>query len=261
MTKETLLTKIRVQGLWSLKNVTVEFPLGVLCVVAGVSGSGKSSLVEKTLYGALCARKRKAGPKPLPYDDVFGDGQFDDVVLIDQSPLGGSSRSNAATLVKAFDEIRNVFAENCRLDSPNLDHAIRFKNNALRGGIVEHVRYRNLDVGQVRRAVVTVDFNYEEGANGRFTPVLRDAVIENVLHTLDRALVRSSVLALPGRSLEMIAPEHAMRIFLGRAMDHPEQDTVTLIEPFEAQRAMVPVVDRERRREQAEELEVIQPRK
>lgn len=95
----------------SLKNVTVEFPLGVLCVVAGVSGSGKSSLVEKTLYGALCARKRKAGPKPLPYDDVFGDGQFDDVVLIDQSPLGGSSRSNAATLVKAFDEIRNVFAE------------------------------------------------------------------------------------------------------------------------------------------------------
>ncbi|MFN3582641.1 glycoside hydrolase family 28 protein [Phenylobacterium sp.] len=76
--------------------------------------------------------------------------------------------------------VRNVFAENCRLDSPDLDHAIRFKNNALRGGIVERVRYRNLDVGQVRRAVVTVDFNYEEGANGRFRPVLRDVLIENV---------------------------------------------------------------------------------
>lgn len=76
--------------------------------------------------------------------------------------------------------VRNIFAENCRLDSPDLDHAIRFKNNALRGGIIEHVRYRKLDVGQVRRAVVTVDFNYEEGAAGRFKPVLRDVVVENV---------------------------------------------------------------------------------
>jgi polygalacturonase len=76
--------------------------------------------------------------------------------------------------------VRNVFAENCRLDSPNLDHAIRFKNNALRGGILEHIRYRNIEVGQVAHAVVTVDFNYEEGPNGRFTPVLRDVVIENV---------------------------------------------------------------------------------
>jgi polygalacturonase len=79
--------------------------------------------------------------------------------------------------------VRNVFAENCRLDSPNLDHAIRFKNNALRGGILEHIRYRNLQVGQVRHAVITVDFNYEEGANGRFTPVLRDVVIEKVTST------------------------------------------------------------------------------
>lgn len=76
--------------------------------------------------------------------------------------------------------VRNVFAENCRLDSPNLDHAIRFKNNALRGGIVERIRYRNLDVGRVRQAVVTVDFNYEEGPAGPFTPILRDVVIENV---------------------------------------------------------------------------------
>ena len=85
--------------------------------------------------------------------------------------------------------VKNVFAENCQFDSPNLDHAIRFKNNALRGGVVEHIRYRNLDVGQVRRAVVTVDFNYEEGPNGRFTPVLRDVVIENVRSSKSRRAV------------------------------------------------------------------------
>lgn len=85
--------------------------------------------------------------------------------------------------------VRNVFAENCRLDSPNLDHAIRFKNNALRGGVLEHIRYRNLEVGQVRHAVVTVDFNYEEGARGRFTPVLRDVVIENVRSARSRYAV------------------------------------------------------------------------
>ncbi|HEX2559619.1 glycoside hydrolase family 28 protein [Phenylobacterium sp.] len=75
---------------------------------------------------------------------------------------------------------RNIFAEKCRLDSPDLDHAIRFKNNALRGGVVENCFFRDLTVGQVRKAVVTVDFNYEEGAKGAFTPVLRNVVVERV---------------------------------------------------------------------------------
>ncbi len=95
----------------NLKNITVEFPLGVLCLVTGVSGAGKSSLVQETLYGALCLRKRKSVATPLPYDDVYGDGQIDDVILIDQSPIGRSPRSNPVTYVKAFDEIRAVFAE------------------------------------------------------------------------------------------------------------------------------------------------------
>ncbi|MEQ8789281.1 MAG: excinuclease ABC subunit UvrA [Pirellulaceae bacterium] len=95
----------------NLKNISVEFPLGVLCLVTGVSGSGKSTLVHDTLYGALCRRKRKDAPKPLPYDDVYGDGQIDDVVLVDQSPIGRSPRSIPVTYIKAFDEIRNVFAE------------------------------------------------------------------------------------------------------------------------------------------------------
>ena len=76
--------------------------------------------------------------------------------------------------------VRNVFAEDCRLDSPELDYAVRVKNNALRGGLLEKIFVRNLEVGQVARAVVTVDFHYEEGDKGPFTPVLRDMVIENV---------------------------------------------------------------------------------
>ena len=95
----------------NLKNVTVEFPLGVLCLVTGVSGSGKSTLVEDTLYPALRRRMRLEAPKPEPYDDVFGDGQIDELVLVDQSPIGRSPRSNPVTYIKAFDEIRGVFAD------------------------------------------------------------------------------------------------------------------------------------------------------
>ena len=95
----------------NLKDVSVEFPLGVLCVVSGVSGAGKSTLVHDTLYPALCSRKRKDAGKPLPYGDVLGDGQIDDVILVDQSPIGRSPRSNPVTYIKAFDAIRAVFAE------------------------------------------------------------------------------------------------------------------------------------------------------
>jgi len=95
----------------NLQNITVEFPLGVLCLVTGVSGSGKSTLVQDTLYPALCRRLRKDAPKPYDYDDVYGDGQIDDVIMIDQSPIGRSPRSNPVTYLKAFDEIRAVFAD------------------------------------------------------------------------------------------------------------------------------------------------------
>lgn len=95
----------------NLKNISAEFPLGVLCAVTGVSGSGKSTLVQDTLYPALCRRLRKDAPKPYPHDDVYGDGQLDDVILVDQSPIGRSPRSNPVTYLKAFDEIRAVFAE------------------------------------------------------------------------------------------------------------------------------------------------------
>jgi polygalacturonase len=76
--------------------------------------------------------------------------------------------------------VRNVFAENCQLDSPNLDHALRVKNNASRGGVLENFYFRNISVGQVAHAVITIDFNYEEGAKGAFTPVVRNFVVENL---------------------------------------------------------------------------------
>ena len=75
---------------------------------------------------------------------------------------------------------RNVFAENCVMDSPNLDRALRLKNNAMRGGLIENVYMRNVQVGQVADAVLQIDFLYEEGANGSFTPVARNINMSNV---------------------------------------------------------------------------------
>jgi excinuclease ABC subunit A len=100
----------------NLQNVTVEFPLGVLCLVTGVSGAGKTTLVDKTLYPALarCLHKNDDPsdlPQPLEYDDVLGTGQLEDVIHIDQSPIGRSPRSNPATYMKALDPIRVLFAE------------------------------------------------------------------------------------------------------------------------------------------------------
>ena len=95
----------------NLRGETFEFPLNTLCLVTGVSGSGKSTLVQDTLYGALCRRQRKECDEPLPYGDVVGCGQIDDVILVDQSPIGRSPRSNPVTYIKAFDPIRAVFAE------------------------------------------------------------------------------------------------------------------------------------------------------
>jgi len=95
----------------NLKTSEVKFPLGMLCVVSGVSGAGKSTLVQDTLYGAICQRLEKKCSQPLPYDEIFGAGQVDDCLLVDQSPIGKSPRSNPATYIKAFDGIRNVFAE------------------------------------------------------------------------------------------------------------------------------------------------------
>ena len=75
---------------------------------------------------------------------------------------------------------RNIFAERCRMDSPNLDIALRIKTNSVRGGVVERIFMRDVTIGQVRQAVVGVNFLYEEGDAGRFTPTVRDIEVRNV---------------------------------------------------------------------------------
>jgi polygalacturonase len=70
--------------------------------------------------------------------------------------------------------VRNVFVENCQMDSPNLDQALRFKTNAMRGGTIEHIFFRKITVGQVGNAVLQIDCMYEEGEKGPEKPVVRD---------------------------------------------------------------------------------------
>lgn len=77
-------------------------------------------------------------------------------------------------------DIRNVFIERCKMDSPKLDRALRLKNNAMRGGTLEHVYMRDVTVGEVADSVLQVDFLYEEGANGPFVPIVRDVEMQRV---------------------------------------------------------------------------------
>jgi polygalacturonase len=76
--------------------------------------------------------------------------------------------------------VRNVFIERCEMDSPNLERALRFKNNAMRGGLLEHVYMRDVTIGQVSDSVLSMDLYYEEGQKGPFTPVIRDVEMRNV---------------------------------------------------------------------------------
>ena len=96
--------------LHNLRNVDLMIPLGTLTVVTGVSGSGKSTLVHDVLYRALGA-KRNGGSVKEFCDRLEGDNQITDVVIVDQSPIGRTPRSNPATYLKAFDAIREVFAD------------------------------------------------------------------------------------------------------------------------------------------------------
>ena len=76
--------------------------------------------------------------------------------------------------------VRNVYAEDCSMDSPNLDRGLRIKTNAVRGGVIENVFMRNVKIGQVAEAVVKIDFYYEEGDKGGFTPIVRNVDVRNV---------------------------------------------------------------------------------
>lgn len=97
---------------FNLKNVTLKVPVGKFTVVSGVSGSGKSTLVVETLYHALNKAVNREYRHPMgEYDQLLGNEAIDKVILIDQSPIGRTPRSNPATYTKVFDLVRDVFAE------------------------------------------------------------------------------------------------------------------------------------------------------
>jgi len=95
----------------NLQNVDAKIPIGVFTVVTGVSGSGKSTLIYDTLYRALMERIYRSSETPGLFDDISFDSKIDKVIVIDQSPIGRTPRSNPATYTKVFDPIRQAFAE------------------------------------------------------------------------------------------------------------------------------------------------------
>ncbi len=105
--------KLRLAGLsaFGLQPDEIELPLGTLCLVTGPSGAGKSQLVEQALYPALCGRLRKKGAFAEAGAKLAVTGQIEDVFLIDQEPPSRSGRSNPASVLKIFDDIRELFAE------------------------------------------------------------------------------------------------------------------------------------------------------
>ncbi|CCN05819.1 putative excinuclease ABC subunit, partial [Bordetella bronchiseptica Bbr77] len=95
----------------NLNNVSIELPLGRLVCVTGVSGSGKSTLVQDVLYPALLKQKGKPSEAPGAFDRLLGAEQIADVVMVDQTPIGKTARSNPASYVGAFDAIRKLYAQ------------------------------------------------------------------------------------------------------------------------------------------------------
>ncbi len=105
--------QIRISGARAnnLRNLTVDIPIGVMTAVTGVSGAGKSTLINEILYPALARKLHKSTARVGKHDSIEGLGNIDKIIDIDQKPIGRTPRSNPATYIKVFDEIRKLFAD------------------------------------------------------------------------------------------------------------------------------------------------------
>ena len=111
--RKKIINKITLTGCRenNLKNINVDFPLEMLVCITGISGSGKTTLVKKILYPALQRAKGSFKEKPGQFSEIKGDiDLISSIEYIDQNPIGTSSRSNPATYLKVYDDIRNLFA-------------------------------------------------------------------------------------------------------------------------------------------------------
>jgi polygalacturonase len=123
--------------------------------------------------------------------------------------------------------IRNIYAQDCKMDSPNLDRVLRVKTNAIRGGVIENVYMRNVEAGQVAGAAIDIDFYYEEGEKGTFTPVVRNIEVVNLtcrksksalsLRGFKSAPIRN--VSLRNCKFEQVAAQNVVENVEGLAMD------------------------------------------
>lgn len=119
----------------NLKNINVKFPLGTMTIVTGVSGSGKSSLVNEVLYKAIATKLYKSKEKPGPHKEIKGLDNIDKVISVSQDPIGRTPRSNPATYTGVFDDIRELFASTKEAKMRGYDRG-RFSFN-VKGGRCE----------------------------------------------------------------------------------------------------------------------------
>jgi unsaturated rhamnogalacturonyl hydrolase len=123
--------------------------------------------------------------------------------------------------------VRNVFAENCQMDSPSLDRVLRLKSNAVRGGVLENIFMRNIKVGRVGGEALQIDFLYEEGARGDFKPIARNIVMENVTVASTPRLF--SIAGFPGATITGVEIRNSTFQSVAGADLLKDAGTVTLI--------------------------------
>ncbi|UCG78248.1 MAG: excinuclease ABC subunit UvrA [Nitrospirota bacterium] len=174
----------------NLKKVHVDIPLQTFTVITGVSGSGKSSLIVDTLYNAVARRLKKRAESPLPFAELNGTENINDIKLIDQSPIGRSPRSNPATYLKLFDSIRKHFAD--QPESKARGHSAGFFSFNVPGGRCEECMgegYQKIEMHFFEDVFVKcTSCNGTRYSNEALKVTYRDKTIHDVLNmTIEEA--------------------------------------------------------------------------